>query len=170
MGYVPAPPASVHIQLSLITGFFPVAVRSCFPIEGVDFIMGNDIADGKVCPVPEVTNSPILQSESDDLAQHHTEVFPVCVLTRAWSQKQAQDVNLSDSLLVSALSEDMVLPAGDVSSCAVEPEVAMESEVSPGPPLPLTRDALIDAQKNDPSLAKCFDAVMVVSALEMRHF
>ncbi len=64
----------------------------------------------------------------------------------------------------------MVLPAGDVSSCAVEPEVAMESEVSPGPPPPLTRDALIDAQKNDPSLAKCFDAVMVVSALEMRHF
>lgn len=64
---VPAPLHNVHIQSRLITGFFPLAVRSCFPIEGVDFIKGNDIDGGKIYPVPEVVDSPILQSEPDDL-------------------------------------------------------------------------------------------------------
>lgn len=60
---VPAPLHNVHIQSRLFTGFFPLAVRSCFPIEGVDFIKGNDIDGGKIYPVPEVVDSPILQSE-----------------------------------------------------------------------------------------------------------
>lgn len=34
---------------------FPVAVCPCFPIDGMDFIMGIDIAGGKVYPTPEVT-------------------------------------------------------------------------------------------------------------------
>lgn len=48
MGIVPAPLHHIHVQSKLISGFFPVAVRSCVPIEGVDFIMANDIAGGKV--------------------------------------------------------------------------------------------------------------------------
>lgn len=36
--------------------------------------------------------------------------------------------------------------------------VVTEVEVSP-PPLPLTREALIKAQRRDPSLVKCFEAV-----------
>lgn len=70
----------MHIQSRLITVFFPLAVRSCFPIEGVDFIKGNDIDGGKIYPVPEVVDSPILQSETDDLAQRHPDVFScLCV-------------------------------------------------------------------------------------------
>ena len=58
-------PSSLHgvlIKSGLITGFFPVVVRACFPIDGVQFIMGNDLAGGKVFPVPEAV-SPILHSE-----------------------------------------------------------------------------------------------------------
>ncbi len=42
----------VHVKSTLISGFIPVAVLSCFPLDGVDFIMGNDISGGKVYPAP----------------------------------------------------------------------------------------------------------------------
>ncbi|KAI3366276.1 hypothetical protein L3Q82_009748 [Scortum barcoo] len=53
MSSVFAPLHRVHIISKLKTGFFQVAVLSCFPISGVDFIMGNDIAGGKVYPTPK---------------------------------------------------------------------------------------------------------------------
>ena len=56
-----------------MTGFFTVGVRSCFPINGVDLIMGNDLAGGKVYPVPEVVNIPI--PDTDDLANKSRSCF-----------------------------------------------------------------------------------------------
>lgn len=44
MGFVSAPPHVVHIKCKLLTGLFPVG--ACFPINGVYFIMGDDIAGG----------------------------------------------------------------------------------------------------------------------------
>lgn len=48
MGFVPAPLHHVHVTSDIYTGFFKVGVRAEFPIKGIDFIMGNDIAGGKV--------------------------------------------------------------------------------------------------------------------------
>uniref|UniRef100_A0A8C9WWB2 Integrase catalytic domain-containing protein n=1 Tax=Sander lucioperca TaxID=283035 RepID=A0A8C9WWB2_SANLU len=44
MGFVQAPLYQIHVQSGLVTGYFTVGARSGFPIDGVDFIMGNDIA------------------------------------------------------------------------------------------------------------------------------
>ena len=46
MGYVPRPVHRVHIQSSLVTGFFPVAVCTELPIPGIVLLMGSDIAGG----------------------------------------------------------------------------------------------------------------------------
>lgn len=54
MGFVPAP---LHVESGLVTSFFLVAVRYHFPVDGVHFIMGNDIAGGRVDPVSEVVNA-----------------------------------------------------------------------------------------------------------------
>lgn len=51
MGFVPALLHNVYIQSPLDSGFFKVAVRPALPIKGVDFILGNDIAEEKVMPV-----------------------------------------------------------------------------------------------------------------------
>lgn len=83
MSFVPAPLHSIHVQSKLASGFFPFAVRACFPVDGVDFIMGKDIAGGKVYPDLEVVDTPISESETDELVQKHPEVFSVSVLTRA---------------------------------------------------------------------------------------
>lgn len=48
-------------------------------------------------------------------------------------------------------------PTDGVGCCVVQ-SVLTEVEVSL-PPLPLTREALIKAQRRDPSLVKCFEAI-----------
>lgn len=59
MSCVPAPLHSIHVQSKMVSGFFPVAVRSHFPVDGVHFILGNDIAGRKVFPDPEVVDTLI---------------------------------------------------------------------------------------------------------------
>lgn len=44
--------------------------RNLRTINGVNFIMGNDIAGGKVYPTPEVTNNPVVEPVLDTLSQH----------------------------------------------------------------------------------------------------
>lgn len=153
MSFVPAPLHHVHISSNLVSVFFPVAVRSCFPINGIDFIMGNDIAGGKVYPTPEVVDIPIPESENDELAHHHPNVFTSCVLTRAQAKVKAE-VDLSDSLFASILFEENVPPIESVTGSPAEPG---RVSAVPAASLPLTRAAL-KAQKDDRSLAKCFAA------------
>lgn len=154
MSFVPAPLHLIHVQSPLVSRFFSVGVRSCFPIDGVDFIMGNDIAGGKVYPVPEVVTVPISDVESDNLAKRHSEIFSVTVLTRAQTRERAQDVDLSDSIFASGMSEDRLPSAGtSVNSSLKEAE-----KITAPVPLPLNSEALIAAQQKDPSLAKCFAA------------
>ena len=147
MGFVPAPLHRIHVQSNLKTGFFPVAVRPSFPIDGVDFIMGNDIAGDilymnilYVYPSTEVVDIPIAESRHDDL-------FSVSVLTRAQARKQAQDVDLSDSVFASALSEDRLPPTGETESGTAN---LGKYGSGAGPVadhlLPLTREALISSQ------------------------
>lgn len=62
----------------------------------------------KVYAVPEVVNVPIAESGPDDLAQTHPDVA-VSVLTRAQARKQDLDVDLSDSMFSSALSEEKMV-------------------------------------------------------------
>ncbi|KAK7889547.1 hypothetical protein WMY93_025107 [Mugilogobius chulae] len=119
LSYVPAPLHNVHIESKLVSGTFPVAVRDQFPVDGVDFIMGNDIAGGKVYPSPEVVSQPI-DSEQDELSKQHPEVFSVSVLTRAQTKKLAQesDVDLCDSVLAPVFLEDLVPSSGHCENSA----------------------------------------------------
>ncbi|KAK7926200.1 hypothetical protein WMY93_008510 [Mugilogobius chulae] len=161
LSYVPAPLHNVHIESKLVSGIFPVAVRDQFPVDGVDFIMGNDIAGGKVYPSPEVVSQPIPDSEQDELSKQHPEVFSVSVLTRAQAKKLAQesDVDLCDSVLAPVFLEDRAPSSGHRENSAKvkvnSKELKENALVSP----PLTCEALIEAQKSDSTLTKCFSAL-----------
>lgn len=56
MQYLGAPLHTVHLESDLAMGPVIVGVQPCFPTEGVAFILGNDLAGGKV--KPEVTTYP----------------------------------------------------------------------------------------------------------------
>lgn len=58
-------------------GFFFVDVCSSSHVDGVDFVMRNEIAGDKVHPVPEVTYTPI--AEPDNLTKTHSDVSTVSI-------------------------------------------------------------------------------------------
>lgn len=116
MGYIAHPVHCVYIQSKLVTGFFPVAACPALPIKGVAFLMGNDIAGGKVTPALEVLDTP----ECTETGQPSPMLFPSCVVTRAQTRKT---VSLSDSFLMPAFSGEV----GD----AKETEGAAESSSAP---------------------------------------
>lgn len=155
MGFVPAPLHCIHIASSNATVFFTVGVCPDFPINGVVFIMGNDIAGGKVNPVPQVVN--VTLSESPDDVACHQKLLVASALTRAQTHKQSKEVNLADSLLASVFpgydppSSDEVEGSGDT-----EPETPPETNLA----VPPTREAFITAQRGDPSLARCWSSVV----------
>ncbi len=66
MGVVKVPLHTLHIRSNLITGFVKVAVRTQLPVKGVRNVrslmlmfVGNDLAGGKVLPIPEVIENPL---------------------------------------------------------------------------------------------------------------
>ena len=87
MGFIPAPLHNIHVQSSMVSGVFKVAVHPALPIKGVDFILSNDLAGGKVMLVPEVLDSPDFKSRSENPAQFLPEIVPACVVTRAPSKR-----------------------------------------------------------------------------------
>lgn len=52
----------VHVNSSLISGVFLVALCPCLPVSVVDLILGNDIAGGKMYPSPQVVDAPLIDS------------------------------------------------------------------------------------------------------------
>ena len=169
MGYVSAPLHHVHVRSKLVSGVFVVAARPSFPIKGIDFIMGNDIAGGKVRPVPEVIDVP--ESKVDELVEICPNVFSSSVLTRAQSRRMQEGLDLGNTMLASILAgdeEDTVNPkeAPVVEKATRKEDTSMMAALK----LPLTREALVLAQKSDNSLARCFSSVTTEEELENPYF
>ena len=152
MSFISAPLHQVYIESALVSGLFKVAVLPALPIKGVDFILGNDLAKGKVMPVPEVVDIPDLGSDSDPAEQ--LDFFPACVVTRAQTKKYGLD--LSETFLSSERSPEV----------ETRPESGPEVDtmVSPSMPgairLPATRKEFIAAQQGDVTLTNCHSSVV----------
>ena len=165
MGFISAPLHTVYVKSALVTGYFKVAVRDELPIDGISFVMGNDIAGGKVYPVIEVVEKPVVETvEQDDLCVNFPDAFPACVITRAQSRKVGKDADFSNSIVMRALAGDNVLPTAP-KVLAQRSGVNIKGGKVTGFVknhiiLPVTKESLIKAQKSDPTLAKCFTAVL----------
>lgn len=160
MGLVQVPLHQIHLESKLCTGLVKVAVRESLPVSGVQLILGNDLAGGKVMPLLEVFNNPVVSDQPDELAKSFPETFPVCVVTRAQSRKtEAED--LATSFISPIFLSDM-LP--DASDKAVEKVPGSDTS---GVKLSVTRERVIAAQHEDRSLQKCIAAA--VSAEKARE-
>ncbi len=136
MGLIKVPLHQVHVHSKLCTGFVKIAVRECLPVKGVELILGNDLAGGRVFPVLEVFDNPVLSDQTDELTEAYPEVFPACAVTRAQARKR-DDFDLSSSFIAPIFTND-VLP--QVESKAVEKSSPVSLK------LPVTRDKIVSAQ------------------------
>ena len=106
-GFLTVPLHRVHVQTDLVSGWFKVGVRPALPVPGIVFIMGNDVAGGKVRPVLEVLNQPEY-STTPEMPPSDPIVFLACVLTRAQTRKWGGAVDLSESVLGSLCNQYLV--------------------------------------------------------------
>ncbi|KAL1246553.1 hypothetical protein QQF64_034598 [Cirrhinus molitorella] len=98
MEIMKVPVHRIHFQSDLVTAFVEVGVRPILPVKGVSFILGNDLAGGKVVPSLEVVDTPLTDLMTDELFQKYPSAFPACAVTRAQAKK-GENISLSDSFL-----------------------------------------------------------------------
>nr|XP_040019042.1 uncharacterized protein LOC120809370 isoform X2 [Gasterosteus aculeatus aculeatus] len=151
MGFVTVPLHRVHVSSELASGCFEVAVRPSLPVRGVDFIMGNDIAGGKVMPVVQVVDVPHNDSQADVLARNLPGVFSA-VVTRAQAKHDLQESNiLCDSVFPKILGTDVL--ADPPEPPKTTPGSARSFDLITK--LLVSRETLIEAQREDLSLTPC---------------
>lgn len=138
----------VCIRSELLSGDVTVVVRPAFPVLGVAFLMGNDLAGGKVLVTPDVTPVSVSQSP-DELVHKFPTVFAACAVTRSMYKKgEEEELDLSDSFLCD--SEDA-------------PQLAGGTEVGVAPKLEnltLSQQQLAGSQKVDLSLTPLFETIV----------
>lgn len=166
MSELNAPLHMIHLFSPLVTGHVKLAVLPRFLISGVTFILGNDLAGGNVFPLPEVICGPILFASAccptSVTSGSMSNVFPVCAITRAQARKMSETVDLSESFLATLNEGEpslSVIPTIDCENVKCVNETAIfpaDSELC----LNVTKEMLIVAQKNDPSLTVCFSSVV----------
>ncbi len=72
----------VYLQTQLVPGFLDVGVRPTLPVPGIEFNLGNDLAGGRVLPVLEVLDKPVITSVPDELTQKFSQLVCSLVLRR----------------------------------------------------------------------------------------
>ena len=71
-----------------------VGIRPSLPVKGVDLILGNDLAGGKVSADTCMTNIPLCY---DEAVSEDTKIYPACAITRAMVRGNKQKDNVSYS-------------------------------------------------------------------------
>ncbi len=145
-GFLSMPLHNIHLQSDLVSGNVVVALCSHIPIDEVSFILGNDLAGGRVQVVPEVTSTPCKIDSPDELELAYPETFPVCVTTRAMSAKRNVE-GKSPSNQSEIPLYDTFMAQGDVNFTGF------------GKMFP-SREKLILEQKQDPTLSPMFEDVV----------
>ncbi|XP_068229342.1 uncharacterized protein [Palaemon carinicauda] len=79
-GLVTVPLCRLYLHCGLLARYVIVGVVDELPIRGVDFLMGNDLAGGKVVPSPIVVDTPVEVSPVEDPV-----LYPSCVVQRSRS-------------------------------------------------------------------------------------
>ena len=154
-GFVEVPLHSLNLKSDLVSGSVIVGVRPSLPVEGVSFLLGNDLAGGKVTIVPCVVKEPSI-SNTKSMEEEFPGLFPACAVTRAMAKKLKEnsedEVDLSDTFLGQSGAietpqvEDSVGQSGAIETPQVEDSVGQSDKPVLG------RESFRVAQSKDPEL------------------
>ncbi|KAG1928985.1 zinc finger CCHC domain-containing protein [Pimephales promelas] len=124
-------------------GEVEVAVRSCLPVEGIQVILGNDLAGDRVwqndSPHLVVTSCPVVLKPDGGESLNCAGLLPTCVITRSMSKTQVEEKHESKKV-----KEMLEVPSI----------------------LSVSRDELVEKQKSDSTLGELFDRVVSCDTIE----
>ena len=154
LGVVKVPLHRVFLKSDLVSGFVTVGLRPTLPFEGIDFILGNDLAGSKVNVQPELQVMDEPEPEPQGLADGEISMFPACVVTRA-AARRARDSREMEELNGAAGRKGNQ----DDGAATLRPNdgISRESSVDTGEvsgSSSLSRTQLMADQKNDSELCQ----------------
>lgn len=79
----------------MVTGEVSLCMCSSVPIEGISFLLGNGLAEGKVLVTPEISLVPIKQSSVEN-PQNCPGVLASCAISRSKSKMMDVDLDFLD--------------------------------------------------------------------------
>ena len=99
LGCYPSTPLhQVYISSSHVNGPVTVGITSSLPIDGIDFLLGNDLAGGKVVANSLVTDMPCNCQQLDPVPN----LDPACVVTRVSKEQES----ITDTLVWESTDEE----------------------------------------------------------------
>ena len=95
--YTAVPLHNVFLSSDIVSGPVTLGIKSSLPFEGVQLLLGNDLAGDKVQSNPIVTEKPYFGQVPDSAEQEFPELYPACAVTRAMKKKfdETQDAHES---------------------------------------------------------------------------
>lgn len=130
-GHLSLPMHNLNLESALVSGQVSVCVCSHIPIKGVSFILGNDLAGGRVLVAPEVVPRRVAPARPDELDKKYPGTFSVCVTNRAMSKRTKEkaldpEMVLADTLL----AKEGVLGFGKVFPSREELKVEQQKDAT----------------------------------------
>nr|XP_054765775.1 uncharacterized protein LOC129272688 [Lytechinus pictus] len=143
--FMSVPLYKVDLKCDLVNGPVTVGVVPELPMEGVDFLLGNDLAGDRVVASPVVSEKPVEVAETELLQEDFPGIFPDCVVTRSQTRRaekdDAESANVEESTDV-WLAETFFK---DLNGDSVEGSVANNDSL-------FSKSSLVQAQQADPEL------------------
>ena len=134
LGWLKVPFHKVYLRSNLVSGVVTVGVRPTLPIQGIAFIMGNNLAGVKVDLHPElqVVHEPKQPKPQESLEKEPTDIYLVCVVTRPAAHKARDSKGMMTSHISNTQAESLDMVTTDVQP---RKEVERVPEVAQGSPL-----------------------------------
>ncbi|KAK4327631.1 hypothetical protein Pmani_001904 [Petrolisthes manimaculis] len=165
----------VFLKTDLVSKSVNVAVQDKLPVEGVSFLLGNDIAGNKVVPNPIVTSVPTRVNNTEALEKEIPELFPSCDVTRNMKKKAECDVVPSttddeddDSGIGSLFQTDVVYNSPVLPQEVVSPVAGshIDTESVLVDTVPVSRNMLSEAQRGVPELKPLYARAVDLNEFE----
>ena len=144
--YVPVPLRRVVLKSGLVSGIVTVGVVPSLPIDGIDFLLGNDLAGDKVSVTPVLVDAPAEQAETEASEDEFPGIFPACVVTRSQARGAKRDLDESEK------ATDTGVLLAETFFSYLDPSTGTKSVLS--------RAALIEEQKTDPEVRRLRQTAM----------
>ena len=160
LGTVRVPLHRVELSSKLVSGLVVVGVRPSLPVEGIQLVLGNDLAGGKVEANPCVSGIPC--SSGSNAVEAIPGLFLACAVTRAMAKRAMNHVQDDTDEMV---EEEQIGPAVvtslaplssslETASATLSESIQQRDELEPTGDLVLSASRLARKQKDDPELQK----------------
>jgi hypothetical protein len=147
--YSSVPLHNIQLHSDLVSGGVSIGIIDTLPFDGIQLLLGNDLAGEKVTVNPIVTNKPCSTSISDVIEQEIPNLYPSCAVTRAMVKQQELENSKRDELDSSYdLSDTFLTQLFD--SGPKTPQIMKNDAIDTKS---LSTSNLIHEQNNDPEIA-----------------